>query len=956
MTWLTSIFSSLGFTNPLALGALLLLPIIYWLLRFTPPKPQSVKFPPFRLLLGLISKEQESDHTPWWLIILRLTLATVIILAIAGPILGTSKNNHLNQDPLLILIDNDWSTANDWPRRQAVLQQIITAADIKGVPIALVPSNQAAQPIAFQFTNARTAKELANAIQPQSQGINRLSHLAKVTKAFGNAKALQIIWLSNGRSNKTTTTTQFTTGLKKLAGAKASLKVFATSAANIPLVLGTPTRKDGKIIISAYRNIANTPTNARINLVARNGRSLASKPIKFDLNKTTATLEMKLPLALRNEASRIEISGQRHGAAIHLLDDRWRRKTVGIVSGENRALSQPLLSPLYYVSRALSPSAQLIEQDDDTSTAKLLQSGLSMLVMADIGTIAPKDRTALEKWVNSGGVLVRFAGPRLAKTTGGQETFSDPLIPVELRRGGRALGSALSWEKPQSLAPFTKGSPLAGLKLNTDVKVTRQILAEPTSQLAGHVWASLQDGTPLITASPQGTGLVVLIHVTANPDWSDLPLSGLFVDILNRILDLAPAVTTTKQTQTTFEPGIYTQGFSPQSSLNGFGRLSPPPTHAKAIKLTDVKTAKISNAHPAGLYKRGPSILALNLKVKPSQLTSLAQAIPQALSSQKLYSYEPAPVFPLAAWFFIAAFVLALIDSLAALFLMGGIERLKRTKPALMLLGLFIAASFLASLSLNAPLLNAQELSPKDKAAMEAVDKTRLAYVKTGNEVVDLTSLAGLNGLNLALSQRTAVEPGFPQGIDLEQDEITFYPLLYWPILKDTKIPSDKVTSKLKKFMKNGGTIFFDTRDESVTMQSLFGTPSPKTLALRRVLAKFDIPALEPVPARHVLTRSFYLMQHFPGRYLGGKLWVEASSTDKSQIDGVSSIIIGSNDYAAAWAIGGDHKPLFATIPGAPRQREFAYRTGINIVMYTLTGNYKADQVHIPALLRRLGQ
>ena len=70
----------------------------------------------------------------------------------------------------------------------------------------------------------------------------------------------------------------------------------------------------------------------------------------------------------------------------------------------------------------------------------------------------------------------------------------------------------------------------------------------------------------------------------------------------------------------------------------------------------------------------------------------------------------------------------------------------------------------------------------------------------------------------------------------------------------------------------------------------------------------------------------------------------------------MSPIIITSNDLAAAWAVDRLGSPLFPLVPGEPRQREMAFRTGVNLVMYVFTGNYKADQVHIPALLERLGQ
>jgi len=70
----------------------------------------------------------------------------------------------------------------------------------------------------------------------------------------------------------------------------------------------------------------------------------------------------------------------------------------------------------------------------------------------------------------------------------------------------------------------------------------------------------------------------------------------------------------------------------------------------------------------------------------------------------------------------------------------------------------------------------------------------------------------------------------------------------------------------------------------------------------------------------------------------------------------VSRVIIGGHDWASAWAVDNAGRPMFPVVPGGERQREMAYRFGVNLVMYTLTGNYKSDQVHVPAILERLGQ
>ena len=102
------------------------------------------------------------------------------------------------------------------------------------------------------------------------------------------------------------------------------------------------------------------------------------------------------------------------------------------------------------------------------------------------------------------------------------------------------------------------------------------------------------------------------------------------------------------------------------------------------------------------------------------------------------------------------------------------------------------------------------------------------------------------------------------------------------------------------------------------------------------------------------MTKAFYLMQDFPGRYDGGTLWIDTEGTLAN--DGVARVVIGANDWAAAWALDRNGRPYFAAVPGGERQREMAFRFGINLVLYSLTGNYKADQVHVPFILERLGQ
>ncbi len=295
------------------------------------------------------------------------------------------------------------------------------------------------------------------------------------------------------------------------------------------------------------------------------------------------------------------------------------------------------------------------------------------------------------------------------------------------------------------------------------------------------------------------------------------------------------------------------------------------------------------------------------------------------------------------------ATVLFLADCLAALFLGGGLNRIRNRRAA--------ATAALALVLL--PVFSASHAKADDSFALANAMQTHFAYVQTGDATIDGISEQGLKGLGQVLRERTSVDPGDPVGVSVEKDELVFFSIIYWPVRPDATVPSDAALARIDAYMKNGGTIFFDLQDDGAGADALSGSTAASSDALRRMLAKLDIPPLEPVPEGHVLTKSFYLLDRFPGRYANGQLWVERLDSEgagASASDGVSSIIIGSNDYAAAWALDDNGEPVFASIPGTDRQREFAFRAGINIVMYALTGNYKADQVHVPALLERLGQ
>jgi hypothetical protein len=390
------------------------------------------------------------------------------------------------------------------------------------------------------------------------------------------------------------------------------------------------------------------------------------------------------------------------------------------------------------------------------------------------------------------------------------------------------------------------------------------------------------------------------------------------------------------------------------------GQLVPPTPDARPLALGGPRPITLEN--PPGLYGSEEGLTAHNLLAADAQLTPLAK--PQFPASVTDMQYALDESRDLRGPLLIAALILLALDTLAMLWMGGRLGRRIRipssAATATTVLAMALAATLFHSGHAWAQTADG-DARPGDAAAIEAVATTRLAYVITGDSSIDAISRAGLNGLTAFLVEKTALEPAEAQGVNIESDELSFYPIIYWPIDPAAPMPSDTAIARIDAYMKQGGTVLFDTRDQYTT--SLDAGSSPANERLRDILGGLNIPALEPVPEDHVLTKAFFILHDFPGRFSGSPLWVTASADAVSNGarpvrtgDGVSPILITGNDLAGAWAVDENGEPVLPTVPGDPMQRIYALRAGVNIVMYMLTGNYKSDQVHVPALLERLGQ
>ncbi len=932
----------LAFAEPLVLLGLLSLPILWWLLRLIPPQPRRIDFPPTRLLFDLTPKEETPRRTPWWLTLLRLTLATLVIIAAAGPLWRPPLETATSKAPLALIIDDGYPAAGTWDARMRTADDLMARAEADDRGVALIRLSEPTRDISLETPAA--ARVRLKQLRPQPYAVERADALPALGHFLDATPDAEILWLSDGVD---------------LGGGAEFVAAFGRLIGNRQLTvikdglppahaLSSADNTAGALTVKVLRSATGTTESGTVRGLDLKGLPLGDAAFAFKPEETETEADLTLPVEIRNDVARLEISAEHSAGAVQLLDKRWRRRSVGIVTGSTADTAQPLLAPTYYLTRALAPFADVRTADSGSpaqAVTQFLDQHLPMMILADVGNIA-EVHDPLAHWVEDGGVLVRFAGPRLAAS-------DDDLVPVRLRRGGRILGGSLSWEQPQQLGAYSHDGPFFDMTVPSDVTVSRQVLAEPDATLTDRTWATLADGTPLVTAEHRGKGLIVLFHVTADTRWSDLPLSGAFVDMLKRIV--AQAGTTATAEGSTSGGREIQEAVPPSHILDGFGVFVPPPPSARPVPAG--YSGRATAEHPPGFYGPPEGLLAVNALAPADQLAPLNVTGLNA----RLEEYRVSEPRDLRGPILLLALALLALDALVVFWLAGGIKQMMR--PRRRVAAALAAFAIFGSALLAAPRAQAQSGSdPSWKAALE----TRLAYVVTGNEEVDRISKAGLQGLTLFLAQRTALEAAEPAGLDPARDELAFYPLIYWPIAPGAAKPSAEALQHIDAYMKQGGTVLFDTRDAIEAPAGPGGEArGPGMLALRNILSSLDIPELEPVSRDHVLTKTFYLLKDFPGRFTTGQLWVEAQQTESDEDesnrparagDGVSSIIITSNDLAGAWAMRPDGQAMLPLVAGEPRQREFAFRAGVNIVMYTLTGNYKADQVHIPALLERLGQ
>lgn len=893
----------LTFLSPWLLTALFAIPVLWWLLRVMPPQPKSVKFPGYFLMKDLRTDIKTASKTPWWLLLLRSVIAALFILALADPVLKLSQGLPGKDGSVLMVVENGWSAAAGWKERQDKIKEYLPQVKRSGRSVIFLPTAPSALDGKVKATDAMDTSEaeiFITRLQPEAWPANQSEAQKAAAEALDNNKITHSIYFSDGTVIDKDAVKTMLGGLQSSGGSLTVVK----GDINDPFILRRTNGKPGHLNLGIERlKVTDRPDKATIIAAGSAGNVLDELETEFPARATSVDAPWDILSEMRSRIARLYLRHPQMASAIYLTDSRWQQHPVGIVADATQKENQSFLNEVYYLRRALEAGSQISVDPPD----ELLRQTLSAIIWPDSAPVTAVDRVKLVDWVNAGGFLIRFAGPALAASP------EDPLLPVKLRYGQRAMEGSMTWEKPVRLGDVAAQSPLNGLVVPQDATVTRQVLADPSPEVFEKTWLQLEDGTPLITGGQVGKGFIVLVHTTAGPDWSDFCYTGLYVETLQRMISLSTGIGDYKAESL----------LAPLMVLDAFGRLTQPDPKG-VVKSVDPKSPFVPSAMtPPGLYGDDRQFQVFNLGDALPKMQPLMDIPAGALETDYTLSGEKSGKPDFFKW----ALILLAIDALLTLFLRGVVTLPVKTALVLLLL-----------------LPSTAQAAEKPELASNVY----LAYLETGDQDTDTVSFNGLSGLASVINVRTTIKIKGVEGLNPDIDDLFYYPVIYWPMTEGQRPLSSAAARNIQNYLSRGGMILLDTRDRQ------FGDATGSLLGerkLRELTQNIRIPELMPVPADHILRRSFYLLDDFPGVYPGGKVWVEKEPN--ANYDAVTSVIIGGNDWASAWSKEPSDRSRFM-LAGGEQQREMAYRTGLNIVMAALAGNYKADQVHVPYILERL--
>ncbi len=770
--------SNFAFIAPYMLFGLFLLPLFYWLMRIKPIKPEPVIFPAFTLLASLTPQEETPKGIPLFMLLFRLCILSLLILGFSGPVLFPKQTEFAKKQ--VYIIDNGWSATPNWSQLQKEVLSHLEQAKKQNALIKLIftatPSNKPS------WISPETAEKQIKTQTPNPWPVQRLTALQTCCKSE-NSESTGLFWFSDGLASNQDKA--FSEQLKKTYTPQ-FFNLYQPVPNKTAHALTPPVREQNGISIQLLRAHSDKQAHYTIfaNDLAQYG--LFEKEITLDPGKKTVKFLFKLPDHITNNIVSIQTASNSSAGNIVLVDRNWKRPDIGLVLPSDSYESRPYLSDLYYLKKALSPFINLKE----APLSDLLKKNLDGLIMIDE---ARNDTQEIQDYIKKGGFLIRFSGSKLAN-------HPDSLTPVKLRKGKHVNQGSLNWNKPTRIEPFKINTPYYGIEITEPIFVYQQILAEPGLDLSNYIWANLSDGSPLITSKPFGKGRIVLFHIRPHPDWSDLPMSNLFVQILRKTLDQIH-----NKPKMEYEDGLY----FPTHLINADGQLYEAAAQSDPIRLTPkigMPDVKINT--PPGLYQGKQGEIALNIMHQDSMLIKIN---PHLFSAQTLI-YGHLQNINLGKWLLGLAFIFLILDGLLMLYFSGKTARLTtfvRSSTPIFLICICYAVLFLSSSAYGQTNPPSKSSPSETDFPQEILRSLNFGYIKTHHPKTDQISQEGLEGLIQILSERSSIEANSAIGIDIEKDSLKPFPIIYWPITSQMSELSQKTAKKISSYLINGGLIVF---------------------------------------------------------------------------------------------------------------------------------------------------
>ena len=902
-----NIINTLAFTNYYALLGLLALPLIFLIIKSLPPSPKKMFFSSFYLINKLEKTSVTKNNIPFWLLIYRIILITLIVLFFSKPYLNsTAKTSDADAiKSYVIIADIGWSMSKEWEKFKKIVNAISNEAEKKNKEIIFYHSNSQKYEQPKVFKLSKNVNQYLKKISPSPWQFEK-SNLTEIIKKNNNFIDSKVFFIFSKFDNK-----DYNNQLKNLnfLNTQVKNKVLINTVKNIMFFKNINISKES-IKLEVIRH--ESPTSSRrftIKITSIDNQVIFKKSYVLKLNQKAFYFNENFPLEVLNQIHKIEIVEQNHAGAKYYFDDYSKKKKIGIYTESFQYKENPLLSSVYYLEKSLNIDHILKIGDLD----QLIKFNSSVIIIPDKGNIPEREHLKLNKWLANGGTLIRFSGVRLSKSNTKFLPSNNLLMSV------RHVGGILSMENLLKISPFNKDSIFYGLEIPNDINFKKQLIIDSQDSNL-RFEASLTDNTPLVTLGKKSQGKIFLFHITANNDWSNLPLSSLFASMLERIVLLS-------------EKNIITSPLELNltKEINSFGDLNNTNKILNIKGSTLLKKTYPSRNHLPGIYENNQLTVALNLsnKIDDQYFNNVYDKKLKILPAFKDQIFDLRPILLKIILFM---FILDMIITMLLKYQFSFLRSFYKNKN---LFSLFFFLFFLVNLS-N---LYSQSLA----------NDTYLAYIKTPEEKLNYISKNGLNTIKILLQTRTSIAPKEVIEVDIKKDQIYYYSFLYWPLSKNLIDLDIKTITKIKNYLNNGGMLFFDIIGFS---RENFNLESNKFKKIKNFLSSIEVDNLTPIPKDHTLTKSFYLLKKFSGRWDNKILLIENSSLELN--DGVSSVILGFNDWASAWALDSNKNPIYPVVPGGERQREISYRFGINVAMYALTGNYKSDQIHFKSILNRL--